>query len=306
MKIFIITNILFIIMCINFVLYTYFSNKTYPINTKYPIIFRNNFKNSLYSHKMNIKVEEYHKNNISHIIVKNLNDVILLVLEPNMAFINMDIKRKLKGCLGPEDTRLLNNKNLIYIFYCDDYLHSNTNSQSNGNKLGCTVYMKQIYPDIKKSLPLVIDNMNIIEKNWSPFFKDDELYIIYSFYPYMIVYLVNTKDGNLTLISKTSTNIFKNIRGGTNGIPYKNNTILTLCHIQKSNKDYYHMFLLFDNQYPFTIRKYSNLFKFFKNKIEFATHIEEHNNNIYISYGISDKYSVTVQTNIQQIDNILI
>lgn len=290
-KLVIILVIFAIICCVGLLLLLRKNTETYLDQS---VLYRTHFKNSLLSPTLGIKTEEiHHPDKTTEINVKNMNNDIILVLKPNNNFLNKDYIRKTKGVLGPEDIRIISNGKTVYVFFCDDYISE--------NKLCYSLYMKKIFPTIEKSIPLI---KNCHEKNWVPFFNNDGLFVVYSFSPRMIVYSVNEK-GKLDMFQNSpSTLSVKNVRGGTNGIPY-NEDILTVGHIQRRGKNYYHVFIVFEKEYPFSVKRYSKPIKFQKGKIQFATHLEKYKDFFVLSYGVDDHKSVTVKITANTIEKLL-
>ncbi len=109
-----------------------------------------------------------------------------------------------------------------------------------------------------KPVFLQIENMNknIIEKNWSPFVKDNELYFVYNYDPLIIIkYDFNPegictvvfKQNNISLPINTSSTY---LRGGSNLIHYKDQYYIGGCHSRiytNCFEHYTHMILLDTN-----------------------------------------------------------
>lgn len=186
--------------------------------------------------------------------------------------------------VGIEDIRLFNFKNEIY-FIGSYYNNSNNKVQivSNKYKLGNNYKPLIINPTFST-------NFNW-EKNWVFFEKNEELYIIYKWYPIYIC-KIDYINKNLNLI-KTNDNIpdiFKNFRGSTNGV-YYNDKIWFLVHEQKNVindiKCYTHNFVVFDMN--MNLLGYSNTFNFENKIVEFCVGMElTYNNNFVITYSTLD------------------
>jgi hypothetical protein len=96
---------------------------------------------------------------------------------------------------------------------------------------------------------------NNIEKNWSPFVKNDKLYFVYLYDPLVILHYDLNKEGickvifcqnNIPLPINTSQ-IY--LRGSTNLVNYKNDIYISLCHsrigtnrINKAGYNYHYYF----------------------------------------------------------------
>lgn len=274
-----------------FIKYVYFQNQDYfRSSKKYTEVYSSNYKNSLYSPRLRLVTEEIHKDKTTSIVIKNLDGKIIDILKPYLGPHEGNFSRKTKDVRGPEDIRILNHEDNVYIFYCDDYKF--------GKEIGYTLFMKQLSPFISRPIPL-IENKH--EKNWMPFISNNVLHVVYSFTPNMIIYKIDINTGNKFLMRNSPSNVpHQDVRGGTSGVPFENK-ILTLCHIQTGNKNYYHLFILFEQQFPFRVLQYSKPFKLQLENIQFATHLEIDEDIAYISYGIEDNRSVTIKAPVSDI-----
>ena len=83
--------------------------------------------------------------------------------------------------------------------------------------------------------------------------------------------------------------VFKHLRGSSNGCEH-NNEIWFVCHIIENCKprEYYHLLCVFEKE-PMVLKKYSYLFKFEGEKIEFALGLLVEDERIIISYSKWDK-----------------
>ncbi|MDC0231387.1 hypothetical protein OAK19_05425 [Aureispira] len=168
--------------------------------------------------------------------------------------------------------------------------------------------------------------LNIIsfgsEKNWMPFEWNNNLYIVYSIFPHIILQ-VDMKTGNCIEIAKTFYNkpnfIFKG--GIGNGAPpklffHKNiSYFLGIGHNKNSYKgDFYsnirkNFFYIFEAKSPFQIVKVSNEFNIYQDfvPIEYASGliIDEEHNHLYISLGINDCHELIVQYYLSDILNFI-
>ena len=194
--------------------------------------------------------------------------------------------------IGIEDIRIFNYKNIIIFIGITN--HSNDNI---GIVIGKYNFNKNFleYNEIETTF-----SNNKIEKNWVYFIIDDELYLIYKWYPLQICkcndeiffsnYSKNDKIRINLLKEIQMPLIFKNIRGSTCGFNY-NNEIWFITHTQDRNPEvsYYHNFVVFDNN--MNLIKYSNSFKFEGYLIEFCLGLIITDDEFIISYSILDNYS---------------
>lgn len=135
------------------------------------------------------------------------------------------------------------------------------------------------------------------QKNWAVFEFNQELYCEYSLQPHVIL-KIDPETGITTEAHKTGKSgahitSNKSLRAGAcpilinyNGQSY----YLNIGHVKSSYPfDYNHFFYIFEALPPFKILDMTDCYKLdYKARIQFAAGISEHNNNIYVSYGIED------------------
>jgi tetratricopeptide (TPR) repeat protein len=147
------------------------------------------------------------------------------------------------------------------------------------------------------------------EKNWV-FYNDSEgnTNIIYQWYPLTIAKINdndNYNDNNTPELKIINTKemppYFKNVRGSSNGYEISDE-LWFLCHVVEycQPREYYHFFAVFDKN-TMDIKRWSQLFKFEGEKIEYALGLIVEEKRIIISYskwdseptiGIYDKEKV--------------
>jgi len=205
--------------------------------------------------------------------------------------------KKNKKILGIEDMRMFvyNNKikiigsselnNKLYIITGEyDYLN---------NKLLNMNYIKPTF------------NYQSIEKNWVYFIHNNNLQIIYKWYPLQICKLNLNKNKfikDLNLIKEIPMCLFfKNARGSTCGV-YYNNEIWFICHFN-NNGSYSHFFVVFNiDMIPI---RYSDVFNFNKNKVQFCIGLYIMDDGTFlIPYSINDVESKLGIYNISTINNM--
>ena len=153
---------------------------------------------------------------------------------------------------------------------------------------------------------LTIENQRDIEKNWVMFTNaKNEMHIVYNWYP-MTIGTVGTpatvqdadtgKERMESVFSTVKKNetpyFFKYVRGSCNGMVI-NDEIWFLCHIvsYEDRRYYYHLFVVLDN-YHLTVKKYTRLFTFEKEKVEYCLGCVRGkitNNEILFGYSIMDR-----------------
>jgi len=133
------------------------------------------------------------------------------------------------------------------------------------------------------------------QKNWN-LFKDkhDNILMITDVYPKMIIKKVNLENTNiLTKVEHNTSNFFPNIykkafiRCSTNFIPWKNNQLICILHLKKLIY-IRSFFFTIENTYPYRPVKYSKIYHFFNERIEFASGIQWRNDKILVGLGVND------------------
>jgi hypothetical protein len=160
------------------------------------------------------------------------------------------------------------------------------------------------------------------EKNWV-FFGEDR--VVYSWFPLTIGKIIDKQDKiteNNTIkqveISKNKNpswylevleekpmpNFFRNVRGSSHGCEFQNE-VWFLCHMVEYSqpREYYHFFAVFDNT-TMTIKRWSNIFKFEGEKIEYGLGLIVESERIIVSYskwdreptiGVYDKFKLEME-----------
>lgn len=154
------------------------------------------------------------------------------------------------------------------------------------------------------------------EKNWI-FYGDNN--VVYSWYPLITGKIININQSEITqeqteknkchYIFKKQHEInmpefFRNVRGSTHGYEF-HDEIWFLCHIVEycQPREYYHFFVVMDKN-TMKPKRWSYLFKFEGEKIEYALGLIVNNDNIIVSYstwdsnptiGIFDKFKIEME-----------
>jgi len=128
------------------------------------------------------------------------------------------------------------------------------------------------------------------EKNWALFMQDDNLRIIYKWYPLTIYDLMKGQLG--TVSRKEMPPFFKKVRGSTNGAIYKDE-LWFIGHVVEhgSPRHYYHLFIILDKD-TLELRKYSYLFRFDEGeKVEFSLGLIVEDDRLIVSHSNWDRTS---------------
>jgi glycosyltransferase involved in cell wall biosynthesis len=132
---------------------------------------------------------------------------------------------------------------------------------------------------------------NGCEKNWVHFHYNGELKTIYQWSP---ITVGTIQDGAFVAQQKVEDvpPFFRDVRGSTNGV-IVGNELWFLGHIvgYSSPRQYYHLFIVLDAK-TLQVKRYSNMFKFDGEKIEYALGLVVEDDRILISYSRWDAESV--------------
>ncbi len=148
------------------------------------------------------------------------------------------------------------------------------------------------------------------QKNWVPFVKDNELYILYSS-DEMIILKPDLETGECEIVNRTKDqeHDYSLYRGGSQVIKIDTGYLYLIHQIGNNetdhkNKDnnetiwrryYYHRFVYMDNNYKIT--KISPLFYLIKKSIEFVSGmtLDTSGKNILITLGVEDRQAYLVR-----------
>ena len=234
-----------------------------------------------------------------HIITINkfvkLTKLFKIIEDENKVFCfnNDELNRRY---IGIEDLRIFKELDNSLSFIGTGYHKNNT--------IG-VVYGKY---DISKDLLIGKDikpsfSNNSCEKNWVYINYKNQTYVIYNWYPLQICKIINNK---LELIeSKNMPKIFNHVRGSSCGFEY-NNEIWFINHIvsYETPREYYHIISVFDKEY--NLLRYSTLFKFEGDKIEYCLSLIVENDRVICSYSTWDRTTKLGIYDKKYIDNLLI
>ena len=150
---------------------------------------------------------------------------------------------------------------------------------------------------------------NYCEKNWVYTNYEDEIHIIYEWYPLNICKI--NKDTNMIesyKIYKDFDMIFKFIRGSTNGVEFLNNNNLEIWFIvhlvsEESPRHYYHMIIIFNSKME--LLRYSAPFKFQNECIEYCIGLVVEQDRIICTYSAWDRSTIIGIYDKKYIDDII-
>jgi hypothetical protein len=201
--------------------------------------------------------------------------------------------------IGIEDIRLFSfNKELFYIGSSYDKITNKIKITSSKFKLNQNYKLNFIRPTFNT-------NFNW-EKNWVFFENNNEMFIIYKWFPIYICE-IDYKNNTLNLYKTINVpDVFSNFRGSTNGV-LLNNKIWFIIHsqININNKNhYYHRFVVLNND--LTLYGYSKMFKFENYLVEFCIGLElSYRNKFLITYSTLDSTTKLIVLDVDYIQSII-
>ena len=203
--------------------------------------------------------------------------------------------------IGTEDVRIFNNKDVIRYLGTIYY----NNNKNIGIVHGLYDIKNKNELDGTQIIPLF--NMSSeCEKNWVYFNYNEELRVVYNWFPLKICKINEDHHTLLELIEeKLMPNLFKYARGSTCGAEY-NNEIWFVIHIvsYETPRHYYHVVVVFDKN--MNLLRYSAPFKFEDVCIEYCLGLIVEDSRIIMSYSTMDRTTKIATYNKNYIDSILV
>lgn len=220
------------------------------------------------------------------------------------------------------------------IIYRNKYLLLIANDEDVDTKLNQMYALQFLLTDLDPSntviTPIKIINFKYeidkIQKNWMPFIYGNKLHFVYNMNP-LIILETNLSNGACKEIRKINYEIPKNLRGGSNLIPwnspYNGNVYLGVTHSRYMFVYVHNFFILNQNLHlislsrAFIIKDDHLLFinektlqlfkntKFIQNRIQYIAGILQKNSNFHITYGESDFNSKELIINEKEVSKTL-
>jgi hypothetical protein len=156
-----------------------------------------------------------------------------------------------------------------------------------------------------------IENQQKIEKNWVLFTtNENSLKMIYHWFPLIMGDIIPNKNGVSSELVVTNTietpAFFKYLRGSTHGIAIGDETWF-ICHLVSydERRYYYHCFVVLDSE-TFQVKKYSSLFTFEKQPVEYTlgmVYISEFK-ELVIGYSLLDKETKYMKISMKHVEEL--
>ena len=160
------------------------------------------------------------------------------------------------------------------------------------------------------------NNSHPVEKNWILFnTKAEKVKVIYNWHPLTIGEYIQNEDTTTDINTSFFTtnvietpNIFKLLRGSTNGVTI-NNEIWFITHLvsHEQKRHYYHMFVVLDVD-TFNVKRHSVPFTFEKQHIEYTLGFvfDKKTDNFIIGYSTMDRTTNYIEVSKKNINELFL
>ncbi len=161
---------------------------------------------------------------------------------------------------------------------------------------------------VESLTPLKGPDLYRCEKNWLPFIHDDQLYIVYSYDPF-IIYKPNSKTGdNETVVEYTPIHDFSHFRGSAAPIEFEDGFLMLVHEVVVTHdyeRRYLHRFLYLDSN--FIVQELSMPFIFQHTGVEYcaAMIIDHSKSELILSVGIEDHDAYLCFVDLETIRSLL-
>jgi tetratricopeptide (TPR) repeat protein len=166
--------------------------------------------------------------------------------------------------------------------------------------------------NVERLIPLMGPNLKRCEKNWLPFVKNNEIFAIYSYDPFVIYKLKNDEqlcsiNNNAAIVNEPQKLNFTRFCGSAPPIEF-NDGYLFLVHevaYAEDRRHYMHRFLYMDRD--LNITKASSPFFFMHKGIEYCCGmtIDHANENLVMTIGIEDRQAFFAFVDINTVKDML-
>ena len=235
--------------------------------------------------------EELNIKQISVCDIPTNNNLRYVGIEDIKPYCNLDTTSSIIPFLGTCQNPITHKLNIGYgEINMDEIKNNNNDDKNNETNIIKTISYKSVNTPYNKDC----------EKNWV-FYGDNN--IIYQWYPLITGKISKNNNDNNNNDNNTNdtTNdtefmfnkekeiemppFFQQVRGSSNGYTF-NDEIWFICHVVEycQPREYYHFFAIFDKN-TMTIKKWSNLFKYEGEKIEYSLGLIVEEKRIIVSYS---------------------
>ena len=200
--------------------------------------------------------------------------------------------------IGLEDCRLFNWNNKMFL--CGVRRDTTTNGEGR-MELSEILLTDTSASEISRTrMPAPGDNSSYCEKNWVPVLDQPYHWVKWTNPTEVIKFNPADNTTTTTKLGQFQNYLEKDIRGGSQVIPFKNGYLslgheTSLYNSERGLKDgtYRHRFIYWDKD--FNPIKFSKEFSFMGAKIEFCCGMAEFNDNILMTFGFQDNAAYIVQ-----------
>lgn len=202
--------------------------------------------------------------------------------------------------IGLEDARLVYWNSKLYL--SGVRRDTTTNGQGRMELSEISIDQNNIIEISRERIPAPPPDTSYCEKNWMPILDKPYHYVKWTNPTEVIKYDLDTKKTETLTLTKYQQLNTKDLRGGSQVIPYKKHYIALLHEVNlfkseagRKNATYRHRFAVWDQD--FNLLRISKLFDFMGAEIEFACGLTEYNNQILITFGFQDNASYLLVLN---------
>lgn len=221
-------------------------------------------------------------------------------------FISHDVEHD-DRYVGLEDIRLFSDDEKIYYSANRGVAKHGVAKQGLENKMVVeTGYIDKESGKTVDSCFLNMDGQREIEKNWVYFQGENCKKMVYGWHPLTI----GNIDGSQFIKTHEieTPAFFRNVRNSTNGLIIRDE-IWFIGHIvsYEDRRYYYHMFIVLDKE-TLTLKKYTKMFTFEKEKVEYTLGFEynEKTDCFFIGYSTMDNSTKFINVNRSKIMTLMI
>lgn len=162
--------------------------------------------------------------------------------------------------------------------------------------------------EVERLIPLLGPDLNRCEKNWLPFVKNETLFAIYSYSPF-IVFKPDIETGECDTVYRYETALdFTGFRGSAGPIPFDDGYLILVHEVAvlpEYERCYLHRFVFLDKH--FEMQRVSRPFTFRHNGVEFCcSMVMDHSGtNLIMPLGIEDHEAYLCTVDLETVRSLL-